>query len=118
MLQFRELLEQGSDPQLPHRLGDLMNASYDSLAADYDCSCPELEDIVQLGRRSGSYGSRLTGAGFGGCSVHLVASDKVRAFLDALREGYYRARPGLDDAAIDLALFATAPESGACLVAL
>ena len=74
------------------KLGDLMNETQESCRADYECSCPELDELCKIAREAGSYGSRLTGAGWGGCSVHLVAADKVEAVKKAWEEMYYSKR--------------------------
>lgn len=74
------------------QLGDLMNATQDSCRDLYECSCPELDDICRIARSAGAYGSRVTGAGWGGCSVHLVPADKVAAVKLALEKEYYATR--------------------------
>ncbi|KAI9738070.1 MAG: galactokinase [Claussenomyces sp. TS43310] len=71
------------------KLGNLMNDTQDSCRDLYECSCPEIDDICAIARRAGSYGSRLTGAGWGGCSVHLVPVDKVEAVEEAWQKEYY-----------------------------
>ncbi|HET7536606.1 MAG TPA: galactokinase, partial [Candidatus Didemnitutus sp.] len=59
------------------QLGALMNASHESLRVDYEVSCAELDEISALARaQPGCLGARMTGAGFGGCAVALVAADK------------------------------------------
>lgn len=76
--------------------GALMEASHASLRDDYEVSCRELDLLVAIARRQpGCLGARMTGAGFGGCTVNLVESGVVDAFVPALREGY-RAATGLD----------------------
>jgi galactokinase len=61
-------------------LGELMDASHASLRDDFEVSTPELDRIVEATRGvRGAFGSRLTGAGFGGCTVSLVAEDTVEA---------------------------------------
>jgi N-acetylgalactosamine kinase len=72
--------------------GAQMNASHDSCRDQYAISCPELEALVSVARGGGAIGARLTGAGFGGCTVNLVASRDLDRLLDALDAGYYRAR--------------------------
>lgn len=116
MLQYRQLLEASSSPE-PQALGDLMNASFDSCRDDFDCSCPELDELVALGRRSGSLGSRLTGAGWGGSTVSLVRRVDQDRFLDALRTEYFaKHAPETRGEALDRAVFASEPESGACVL--
>lgn len=70
-------------------LGDLMNATQDSCRDLYECSCPELDTICRVARGAGAYASRLTGAGWGGCSVHLVPADRVGVVQEALEREYY-----------------------------
>jgi galactokinase len=61
--------------------GRLMNESHVSLRDDYQVSCRELNVMVEAAwRAEGVYGSRLTGAGFGGCTVSLVAGEAVERF--------------------------------------
>jgi galactokinase len=61
--------------------GEALNASHRSLRDDYEVSCPELDLLVELAQAvPGVLGARLTGAGFGGCTVNLVRSDALEAF--------------------------------------
>lgn len=63
------------------RFGQLMNASHDSLRDLYEVTGPELDAMVEAARTvPGVLGSRMTGAGFGGCTVSLVHEDSVEAF--------------------------------------
>eukprot|EP01056_Protomagalhaensia_sp_Gyna25_P000569 Protomagalhaensia_sp_Gyna_25__568@NODE_1268_length_1995_cov_237_179448_g1010_i0_p1_GENE_NODE_1268_length_1995_cov_237_179448_g1010_i0NODE_1268_length_1995_cov_237_179448_g1010_i0_p1_ORF_typecomplete_len512_score110_71GHMP_kinases_C/PF08544_13/7_2e22GalKase_gal_bdg/PF10509_9/2_2e16GHMP_kinases_N/PF00288_26/2_9e10GLYCAM1/PF05242_11/0_15_NODE_1268_length_1995_cov_237_179448_g1010_i03141849 len=71
------------------KLGQLMNESGQSLHKDFDCSCPEIEQVVDIARRHGAYGSRLTGAGWGGCTVSLVPEDKKDLIKEAIIKEYY-----------------------------
>ena len=57
--------------------GRLFNASHDSLAADYEVTVPELDVAVDVARKNGAYGARMTGGGFGGSIIALV--DKGRS---------------------------------------
>lgn len=75
--------------------GALMNACHLSLRDLYEVSCPELDAMVETAQSlPGCYGARLTGAGFGGCTVNLVAREQAEAFARTLAAGY-RARTGL-----------------------
>jgi N-acetylgalactosamine kinase len=70
-------------------LGRLMNASHSSCRDLYEISTPELDALVETARQSGAVGSRLTGAGFGGCVVSLVPSASAAEFMNKIRERYY-----------------------------
>jgi galactokinase len=76
--------------------GELMNASHASCRDDYEISCPELEELVRAAHGAGAVGARLTGAGFGGCTVNLVPQDEVGNFLDRIDWDYYRPRGIID----------------------
>ena len=75
--------------------GALMNESHTSLRDAYQVSCAELDTLVEIARaQPGCLGARLTGAGFGGCTVNLVLNDAVNVFVvNVARE--YQARTGL-----------------------
>lgn len=74
------------------RFGELMNASHDSLRNDYEVSSKELDVLVELARKQpGVLGARMTGAGFGGCTVNLVWEDAAEAFAENVRKGYEQA---------------------------
>jgi galactokinase len=69
--------------------GRLMNDSHESLRDLYEVSSPELDGISELARgQPGCFGARLTGAGFGGCAVALVASERADDLVAAVRRGY------------------------------
>jgi galactokinase len=71
------------------RFGELMNASHESLRDDYEVSSKELDVLVELARKQpGVLGARMTGAGFGGCTVNLVRAEAAKAFAEAVRKGY------------------------------
>ncbi|KAK9477440.1 ribosomal protein S5 domain 2-type protein [Lipomyces japonicus] len=73
-------------------LGSLMNASHNSCATLYECSCPEVDDLVGIARKHGAEGSRITGTGWGGCSVTLVRAEKLHRVMTGLRQDYYKVR--------------------------
>jgi galactokinase len=69
--------------------GELMAASHKSLRDDYEVSCPELDVMVELAARTaGTIGSRMTGGGFGGCTVNLVRNDAVENFRAVVARDY------------------------------
>jgi len=69
--------------------GRLMNASHVSMRDDYEISCRELDILVELAWRvEGVLGSRMTGGGFGGCTVSMVRADAVERFRASLAAGY------------------------------
>lgn len=111
------------DPKASHddlslytSLGQLMNASHDSLSRDYENTCDELESIISIARENGSLGSRLTGAGWGGSTVHLVPKEKVQSVMAALKKGYFAKRwPDLKDDEVEKALLESQPAGGACV---
>ncbi len=72
--------------------GALMYASHASLRDDYQVSCPELDLLVELARGvEGVYGARMTGGGFGGCTVSLVRADAVARLEAAIVDQYHNA---------------------------
>jgi galactokinase len=72
--------------------GELMNESHRSLRDDFEVCPPEIDLLAELARRvPGCYGSRLTGGGFGGCTVSLVAEAEVSRFNRDVAERYYAA---------------------------
>jgi len=75
--------------------GALMNDSHVSLRDDYEVSCAELDALVEAAWAApGVYGSRMTGAGFGGCTVSLVADEAAEAFSQSV-QATYEAKTGL-----------------------
>ena len=69
--------------------GQLMNGSHDSLRDDYEVTGPELDTMVEEGRKiEGVIGSRMTGGGFGGCTVSLVKDAAVPKFIEQVGKNY------------------------------
>ncbi|KAF2843636.1 galactokinase [Patellaria atrata CBS 101060] len=116
--EFYSLLTSSSPSEnLLEHLGELMNETQNSCRDVYDCSCPELDELCTLARRAGSYGSRLTGAGWGGCSVHLVPKDKVDAVKNAWITKYYRKKwPDISDERLEEAIVVSKPGSGSSII--
>lgn len=122
VLKFMELLEsppsgeEGANDSLLRGLGDLMNETQDSCRDVYDCSCPELDELCKLARGAGAYGSRLTGAGWGGCSVHLVPKAKVDKVKEAWENKYYRKKfPDITPEKLQEAVVVSEPGNGSCV---
>ncbi|MEF2765928.1 MAG: galactokinase [Mediterraneibacter sp.] len=71
------------------RFGELMNQSHISLRDDYEVSCEEIDILVDLAWKiPGVIGSRITGGGFGGCTVSIVKNDAVGTFIETIGEAY------------------------------
>ena len=72
-------------------VGELMYASHLSLRNNYEVSCPELDLLVDIARQQdGVIGARMTGGGFGGCTVNLVRRNAVVQFQERVAEAYER----------------------------
>ncbi|MDH7602312.1 MAG: galactokinase [Armatimonadota bacterium] len=101
-------------------LGRLMNESHSSCAENYEISCPELDCLVDLLRRHGALGARLTGAGFGGCAVALVRQEEAPGLLEAVWTDYYRqflpTRGLPTPSQREHVLFVTKAVDGACVI--
>jgi galactokinase len=78
-------------------MGELMNASHESLRDDFDASSGRLDAMVACARKGGAFGARLTGAGFGGCIIALAREADAAAILGRLERDYY-AKLGADAA--------------------
>ena len=73
-------------------LGELMNSSHQSLRDDYEVSCLELDLMVELADQvQGVLGARMTGGGFGGCTVNLVKAENVDTFKETVAAGFEKA---------------------------
>ncbi len=74
------------------RFGELMHEAHLSFRDDFEASCREIDILVDLATtQPGCYGARLTGGGFGGCTVNLVAAEHAAAFVEAMHAGYLAA---------------------------
>lgn len=94
--------------------GKLMYASHDSLRDDFEVSCKELDLLVdiarEIGPEGGMIGSRMTGGGFGGCTVSLVKTEKIESIAQVVRKKYKsRTRP-------EPTIFSTQAAEGARMV--
>jgi galactokinase len=78
------------------RVGQLMAQSHVSMRDDFEISCREVDIMVELNAAASQvYGARMTGGGFGGCTVSLVEADAVEDFRRKVAEGY-RAATGIE----------------------
>lgn len=88
--------------------GQLMIESHKSLKDDYEVSCAELDLLVDLAsKQEGVLGARMTGAGFGGCTVNLLKKDYVNAFEKTIKQEYKKITGILPD------IYVTPPAEGA-----
>lgn len=117
VLSFLSILENTPSSEaatVNQKLGNLMNETQDSCRDVYECSCKEIDELCAIARRAGAYGSRLTGAGWGGCSVHLVPSDKVEAVKAAWEKEYY-SKMDLSEEQKEGAVVVSKPGSGSAV---
>ncbi len=96
-------------------LSALMNASHASCRDDFAVSCAELEELIGAARQAGAIGARLTGAGFGGCTVNLVAAADASLFCTMLERSYYHGRT---QPRVREHCFTVTPSSGASVLRL
>ena len=93
--------------------GKAMNASHASMRDDFEITCPEVDFLADLAQGAeGVYGSRMTGGGFGGCTVSLVEAAAVERLSQILVDGY-RVGCGLD-----AEIYVCSPSDGARLIPL
>lgn len=89
--------------------GRLMNESHESLRVDFEASCAEIDTLVELARQTpGVAGARMTGGGFGGCTVNLVEADKAEIARESIASGY-KERTGIQ---AETYVFEAAPAAG------
>ena len=94
---FRQVCDDGfmDEAEKVAQLGKMMNESHFSCKVLYECSSDQLDELTGLARASGALGSRLTGAGWGGCCVSLVKKEDLQTFLDKMMTYYTKERePG------------------------
>jgi galactokinase len=95
------------------RLGDLMNASHDSLRDDYEVSSATLNVMVEIARQQeGCLGARMTGGGFGGCAIALVKEQQTETFITRVFQAYQMRTQLTPD------IYGCQPSPGASLVEL
>lgn len=90
------------------RVGELMYLSHESLRDDYEVSCPELDTLVEIAREvEGVYGARMTGGGFGGCTVNLLRKGNEERFKEVIVREYKK------KFSIDPGIYIVRPSDGA-----
>lgn len=122
VLKFMDLLTspppqtEKENTELLKSLGELMNETQESCRDVFENSCPELDELCTLARSAGAYGSRLTGAGWGGCSVHLVPEDKVESVKQKWINEYYKMKfPDITKEKLEEAIVVSKPGSGSAV---
>ncbi|MBN1420536.1 MAG: galactokinase [Planctomycetes bacterium] len=89
-------------------LGAILDEGHASLRDLFEVSCPEVDELCRCGREAGALGSRMTGAGFGGSTIHLLRPGEEGAFRARLDETFYRGPRRVPDRS-----FAVRPAAGA-----
>ena len=93
--------------------GQLMIESHQSLKDDYEVSCEELDLLVDLAvKQKGVLGARMTGAGFGGCTVNLIEQNYIDGFKESIKNEYRKITGILPD------IYVTPPAEGAKVLEL
>lgn len=93
------------------RAGALMYDSHESLRTGYAVSCPELDTMVALAKAfDGTIGARMTGGGFGGCTVNLVRAERAGEFRSHVAAAYAR------ETGIVPEIYDGTPSAGACVI--
>ncbi len=112
---FKAACDGAAGPDTLQALGDLMFQSHESCSRHYECSHPSLDRLVELAKEHGAIGARLTGAGWGGCSVALVPKDRVDAYLAGMKKDYYDGLEVAAKATPASYIFPTQPGRGAAV---
>ena len=104
-------------------VGRLMYESHVSCRDNGDFSCPELNALVEAARKAGAVGSRMTGAGRGGCTVNLVRNGDVDSFISRIHHDYYdnylnQTHPEIPEESKRHAAFVVRPSDGASVFSL
>ena len=94
------------------RFGEIMVEAHASVRDDFAASCAEVDTLVEIAvRQEGCYGARITGGGFGGCTVNIVEAARASEFVEAVRREYELAT------GISADCFVCAPSDGALALA-
>ena len=87
LLQTQDL----TDASALAEVGQLMNASHDSLRYDYEVTVGELDTAVEAARAAGAIGARMTGGGFGGSAIALVRTQELEQVAQAIAQAFAKA---------------------------
>ena len=110
-------LLQGSKENFLQEFGAIMNDSQHSLDVLNNSSSKKLNTICEIALKNGAYGSRVTGAGWGGSLVHLTTVKKLPGLMSSLTTQYYRkAFPQITNEELSNALVDTKPAAGSCII--
>jgi galactokinase len=94
------------------RFGTLMVLAHESMRDDFAASCVEIDMLVEIAmRQDNCYGARITGGGFGGCTVNVVSAERAESFVEIVRREYEE-RTG-----IEAQCFVCEPSDGALAIA-
>lgn len=122
VLQVLKLIQDASSTdqqKFLQEFGKLMNESQVSCNLLNNASKPGLEEICDIATKNGSFGSRVTGAGFGGSVVHLTTIDHLPQLIEALTTKYYKQHfPNITQEELDQAIVVSKPATGTCIVEL
>jgi galactokinase len=101
-------IEHGTDEDVLKGLGEIMNESQASIGELYENSCPEIDELVSICKANGALGVKMTGVGWGGCTISLVREKDVDSFVAGVRKAYHEKRfPDKPAGWLDDAVFAT-----------
>ncbi len=98
--------------------GRLMDEGHTSERDDYEISSPDLNRLVEAAKESGALGSRLTGAGFGGCTVSVVRVGDIDRVISGIEAGYYADLDAETRSRNSQPVFVSTPAEGARAAAL
>jgi len=112
--EFRRICDE--NPADIQGLGRLIDESHLSLKDKYNVSIEELDNLTQICRDAGALGSRLVGAGFGGCTISMVPKEIADQFIAQVWEAYYKPLNVPFEEATSKHLFVSSPCAGACVL--
>ncbi|KAI5953321.1 GAL1 [Candida jiufengensis] len=100
-----------------NKFGELMNESQQDLDLLNESSNSKLNEICSIALSNGSFGSRVTGAGWGGSIVHLTNTEDLPNLIDSLRNYYKQEFPQISENELDEAIIDSKPGMGSCIIA-